>query len=79
MILSGKEINRQAQQGSIIISPFDQAQINPNSYNYRLDKFYTKVASYPKPIKENTCEPLLEIPEDGLILKPGVVYLGHNL
>ena len=35
MILSGKEIiNRQGKD--IIIDPFDENQVNPNSYNLRL-------------------------------------------
>ena len=35
MILSGKEIiNRQGKD--IVIDPFDENQVNPNSYNLRL-------------------------------------------
>ena len=36
MILSGKEIKKQVEEGSIAIDPFSDDQINPNSYNLRL-------------------------------------------
>ena len=36
MILTGSEIIKEHEKGNIIIEPFFQEQINPNSYNYRL-------------------------------------------
>ena len=36
MILSGKEIEREVHNGNILINPFDQSQVNPNSYNLTL-------------------------------------------
>lgn len=36
MILTGPEILRQCRLGFITIEPFDEARINPNSYNLRL-------------------------------------------
>lgn len=36
MILSGKEILKERENGNIIIEPFNMKQLNPNSYNLRL-------------------------------------------
>ena len=36
MILTGSEIKRNVELGNINIEPFNEKQINPNSYNYRL-------------------------------------------
>ena len=37
-MLTGLEIERRVQLGDIEISPFNKSQLNPNSYNLRLDK-----------------------------------------
>lgn len=76
MILTGSEITREREQGRICIHPFDAAQVNPNSYNYRLGstlKVYREM-------KNN--EPqfdTIRIPEEGYVLRPRVLYLGHTL
>ena len=36
MMLSGKEILKEMENGNIKISPFNENQLNPNSYNLRL-------------------------------------------
>lgn len=35
-ILSGNEIRQRMSKGDIIIEPFDDSQLGPNSYNLRL-------------------------------------------
>ena len=42
MILSGKEILKRKDQ-DIIIEPFNENQINPNSYNLRLHNEFNAV------------------------------------
>ena len=37
-MLSGLEIKKQIELGNIVISDFDEARLNPNSYNIRLGK-----------------------------------------
>ena len=37
-MLTGKEIDRQIKIGNIEIDPYSESQLNPNSYNLRLDK-----------------------------------------
>lgn len=36
MILTGCRIQHEVELGRILIAPFNRAQLNPNSYNYRL-------------------------------------------
>ena len=78
MILSGIEIEKNIKNGDIKITPFNKSQINPNSYNLRLyDKLliYTdEILDMKKPL--NTME--IVIPEDGIILQPGKLYLGRT-
>ncbi|MGW5689219.1 dCTP deaminase [Nonomuraea sp. NPDC003754] len=79
MILTGAEIARQHKQGRIMIDPFTPDQVNPNSYNFRLGptiKTYTGQVldvARPNPARE------LTIGEDGLVLQPDRIYLGHTL
>jgi dCTP deaminase len=78
MILSGIDIEDQIQKGYIEITPFEKSLLNPNSYNLRLyNKFliYTdEILDMKKPL--NTQE--LLIPESGLLLQPGKLYLGRT-
>ena len=77
MILTGSEIHKQVLSGRIIIDPFTQQQINPNSYNFRLGKVL-------KVYKEKILDPRrpndfreFEIPSSGYKLRPSRLYLGH--
>lgn len=78
MILSGKEI-RKRLGNEIIIEPFNEEQLNPNSYNLRL---HNELLVYEDNIldmkKENKARKLI-IPEDGLLLEPGKLYLGRTV
>lgn len=79
MILSGKEILQQVEEGTIEITPFDKGKINPNSYNLRLDN---KLLVYKNDVLDmkipNETEELI-IPEEGLLLEPGKLYLGRTV
>jgi dCTP deaminase len=71
MILTGSEIHKSVQNKDIIISPFHDEQLNPNSYNYRLgDEIIYK--------DDNGEYKTIKIPNEGLILEPHRVYLGHT-
>ena len=77
MILSGKEILTHMGK-EIIITPFDEKRINPNSYNLSLaDELlvYEKEAldmKKPNPTKR------IVIPDEGLLLEPNRLYLGRT-
>ena len=79
MILSGLEIKKQVADGKISIEPFDEKLINPNSCNLRLHNelmIYTDaVLDMKKPLNTEK----IIIPEEGLVLQPGKLYLGRTL
>jgi dCTP deaminase len=77
-ILTGDEIAREVEAGRIVIHPFNLYQVNPNSYNLKLDKKLLVYKSFPIDMrKENEVEEIT-IPEEGLYLNPGVLYLGST-
>ncbi len=79
MILTGSEIKKQVQLGRIHIFPFNEEDINPNSYNFRLGKTLKVYKSdILDPAKINEFEEI-EIPEEGFILEPNKLYLGHTI
>lgn len=78
MILSGKEIKKQMGKG-IIIDPFEESHIGPNSYNLRL---HQDLLVYDQPIldmKTPNAVKKLEIPEEGLVLQKDTLYLGRTI
>lgn len=75
-MLTGSEILKRIQQGSIVIDPFDISNLNPNSYNLTLAnelKVYTK---FPLDITVENPTEIIEIPPEGYVLYPGTLYLG---
>jgi dCTP deaminase len=78
MILSGKEIKNKLGK-EIVIEPFSEKQLNPNSYNLRL---HNELLVYDETIldmkKQNKVKKMV-IPEEGLLLEPGKLYLGRTL
>ncbi|MCS6980190.1 MAG: dCTP deaminase [Flavobacteriales bacterium] len=78
MILSGLEIKKRLGS-TLFIEPFDEKLLNPNSYNLRLHNelmVYTgRVLDMRKPNEVQT----LRIPDSGLVLEPGRLYLGRTL
>lgn len=75
MILTGKEIVLMRAQNSITIEPFDHAQINPNSYNYRLG---SKIGIPTVTPDGNIDFKMIDIPDEGYVIKPMTMYLGHT-
>lgn len=76
MILTGNDIKKYVKKGEITISPFDEKNINPNSYNYTLGKYY-RIVHNDKERRYSSSE-LMEIPVEGLTLYPGTVYLAST-
>jgi dCTP deaminase len=78
MILSGKEIKRKLGQ-DIFIEPFNERQLGPNSYNLRL---HNELLVYEDPVldmKKQHSVKKIAIPDAGLLLQPGKLYLGRTL
>lgn len=79
MILTGKEILLRMQKGDIIITPFEPKYLNPNSYNLCLHNELLVYTDFPLDMKQLPKTEKLIIPEDGLILEPGKLYLGRTV
>ena len=78
MILSGKEI-RCRLGNEIVIEPFSENQLNPNSYNLRLhDELLVYEERTLDMKKENRAKKMI-IPTDGLVLEPGILYLARTV
>ncbi len=76
MILTGQQISKQVDNGKIIITPFDDKNLQPNSYDFHLSEFiciYEGDVLDPK--KKNKIKEI-SIPEEGFLLKPNELYLG---
>ena len=79
MILTGPAIQKRIASGAIVIDPYDEKLINPNSYNMRL---HSEMMVYRDEILDMRRPPKTErlaIPEEGLELTPGRLYLGRTL
>ena len=79
MILSGKEIEKQVNNGNISIDPFTNEQINPNSYNLRLHPDLLVYDNDVLDMREKNSVSPLAIPEDGLLLESHKLYLGRTV
>jgi dCTP deaminase len=77
MILSGLEIKNKLGR-ELLIEPFNDAQLNPNSYNLTL---HNELMVYTGPVldmkKKNDTESLI-IPPEGIVLETGKLYLGRT-
>jgi len=80
MILTGIQIKNEYMRGNIVITPFDNNLLNPNSYNFRIGK---QILMYKTDeVIDTRMQPstvAIDFPDDGLVLEPGRLYLGHTL
>jgi len=77
MILSGHQIQHRLQS-DILIDPFDESRLNPNSYNLSL---HNELMTYEEVVldmhKANRVR-RIEIPREGYVLNPNKLYLGRT-
>jgi dCTP deaminase len=76
MILSRTEIDRCVADGTITISPYSAAQLNPTSYSYRLGDEISELSSAGSTAENSGA--VVEIGESGMLLQPGRLYLSHT-
>jgi len=78
MILSGLEIKNRIGK-DIGIDPYNENQINPNSYNLKLHDellvYKDKIFDMKKPLNTEK----IIIPKEGFILEPNKLYLGRTV
>lgn len=77
MILSGKQIRKKLGE-DIFIEPFNESQLNPNSYNLKL---HNELLVYEDCIldmkKQNRYKSII-IQNEGIVLEPNKLYLGRT-
>ena len=73
MILSGKKIQEELNQ-NIFITPFDEKQLNPNSYNLRLFNELLVYDKHELDMKTPNTASKIIIPEEGLLLETKLDY-----
>ena len=78
MILSGEEIRKHLGT-RIKIEPYEERYLNPNSYNLRLHDEILVYEERELDMRRPARTQRLAIPEEGLLLEPGRLYLGRTL
>ncbi len=78
MVLSGHEIKRQLGS-NIVIDPFDESRLNPNSYNLTLHHELMVYEELVLDMRKANRVRRISIPPEGLVLQPNQLYLGRTV
>lgn len=84
-ILLGEEIQDEYNEGKIVIKPYDAKQVGPNSYDVTLSntlKVYfgnIEKGEMVLDVKKRNGTLTINIPEEGMVLRPGTLYLGSTV
>lgn len=78
MILSGHEIVRQLGR-DVVIDPFNDRQLNPNSYNLTLHDELMTYEELVLDMRRANRVRRITIPPEGLVLNPQQLYLGRTI
>jgi dCTP deaminase len=78
MVLSGHEIKRQLGS-NIIIDPFDESRLNPNSYNLTLHDELMVYEEIVLDMRKPNRVRRVVIPPEGLVLTQKQIYLGRTV
>ncbi|MBW4891079.1 dCTP deaminase [Mucilaginibacter sp. HMF5004] len=79
MILSDKRILEEIDKGQIIIEPFRRECLGTNSYDVHLGKYLACYKSRVLDAKLHNEIEHFEIPKDGYVLQPNLLYLGVTI
>jgi len=77
MVLSGHEIKRQLGE-NIVIEPFDEAKLNPNSYNLSLHDELMVYEEVVLDMRKPNRVRRIPIPSKGIVLAPNQLFLGRT-
>lgn len=78
-VLTANAIRTAMQSREIIIRPFRLRQLNPNSVNLTLGKTLLKYdTTHLLDLRTEPTTIPIEIPPEGYVLEPNVLYLGHT-
>ena len=78
-MLTGNEIRNQYYAGNLIIEPFEEACVGPNSYDVHLGEELFCYTETTLDSRKDNRGVAFKIHEGGLVLLPGQLYLGHTV
>lgn len=84
-ILLKEEIAKKYNDGLILIEPYNPEQLGPNSYDVKLSstiKVYSGnmvSGEMVLDVKKNNHTLTMTIPEEGIVLRPGILYLASTI
>tara|TARA_Y100000589_G_scaffold182898_1_gene173231 strand:+ start:912 stop:1448 length:537 start_codon:yes stop_codon:yes gene_type:complete len=78
MILSDTSILSAIDQGDIVIEPYDRSCLGTNSYDVHLSSFLACYRDEVIDARKHNQVDRFEIPEEGIVLRPGRTYLGST-
>ncbi len=76
MILADSRILEEIEKKTIIIEPYDRADLGSNSYDVHLGKNLAMYTDHEIDAKKHNQIEHFDIPEEGFVLEPGRFYLG---
>ncbi len=76
MILSDSKILEAIARRDIVIEPYDRECLGSNSYDVHLGKYLAVYVDSILDARKHNQIRELEIPEEGFVLEPGILYLG---
>lgn len=76
MILSDKKILEEIEKGTILIEPFRKECLGSNSYDVHLGRHLATYRDRVLDAREHNKIDIFEIPQEGYVLYPGILYLG---
>lgn len=76
MILSDKKILEAIDSGEIVIEPFNRNCLGTNSYDVHLSKHLATYDNEVLDARSHNKIKHFDIPEEGIVLQPGILYLG---
>jgi dCTP deaminase len=79
MILTDNQILEEIEKGTIVIEPYDKSCLGTNSYDVHLGKYLATYVDEELDAKKHNEIAGFEIPEEGFLLQPNILYLGVTL
>ncbi|MEU2514500.1 dCTP deaminase [Streptomyces syringium] len=79
MILTGPQITREHALGRLVLDPFDDEQVQPNSYNLALGPTLIRYTDTVLDTRRENAFETINIPDEGFVLTPDRIYLGASV
>jgi dCTP deaminase len=79
MILSDKLILQEIEKGNILIEPYNREYLGTNSYDVHLGRYLALYRERVLDAKKHNPIDHFEIPPEGFVLHPNILYLGVTL